>query len=530
MHLKAVMPYGNKKTAAGQYLNGYNAFLGVSAADGKPQADKNHSTEGKKMKKKLLSVLLALIMLLCLVPAASAMELKIDMTVVGQAELTLETESGDSIDNVKDKIKAETGISAYRQVLYYNGKALEDGRTLADYNIQKGSTVTLQLKEFGSIFFGTRCIEKYDTVYYGVYSDGTRDYDVPWYALNADGFMLSKYTIGTSKFREDDGFYNYSVEEEKVSSSLLKDAMDALYDGENTLFTAHERAAVRETTLPPYGMVPTVDWLDVPDVNAHLFPLSHDEADVLAQNNDKSILRAESITDPGAITVWWLRSVFTESCNFVFLVEHNGFIVSHSDWGYIGNTHGVRPAFNLKLNSVSFTSAAEGGKSAGGMDGGLTAVPEYTGTDWKLTLQDTDRTFAVTETDAAAKAGDTVTLHYSGATVGENEYISVLIGDGDGNVTHYGRVLKPTAESGTVNVAIPEGLADGTYTLYVFSEQYNGDRKTDYASSLNGVTLTVEGHKEENADDSSEPSFFTRIINFFKKLFFAIAALLGFSC
>ncbi len=476
------------------------------------------------MKKKLLSVLLALIVLLCLVPAASAMELKIDMTVVGQAELTLETESGDSIDNVKDKIKAETGISAYRQVLYYNGKALEDGRTLADYNIQKGSTVTLQLKEFGSIFFGTRCIEKYDAVYYGVYSDGTRDYDVPWYALNADGFMLSKYTIGTSKFREDDGFYNYSVEEEKVSSSLLKDAMDALYDGENTLFTAQERAAVRETTLPAYGMVPNGNWPDVPDVKAHLFPLSAVEIDDGAE-----ILRAKSITEPDVGTVWWLRTMHDVAGQHVVCIDEKGWL-HHDAVAAIHETRSVRPAFNLALTSVLLTSAAEGGKSAGGMDGGLTAVPEYTGNEWKLTLQDTDRTFAVTETEATGKAGDTVTLHYSGATVGENEYISVLIGDGDGNVTHYGRVLKPTAESGTVNVAIPEGLADGTYTLYVFSEQYNGDRKTDYASSLNGVTLTVEGHNGEDADDNSEPSFFTRIINFFKKLFFAIAALLGFSC
>lgn len=524
MHLKAVMPYGNKKTAVGQCLNGYNAFLGESAADGKPQADKNHTTEGKKMKKKLLSVLLAPIMLLCLVPAVSAMEIKIDMTVVGQAELTLEAESGDSIDNVKYIIEKKTGYPASGQTLYYNGKALEDGRTLADYNIQKESTLVLRLKVCSAILLGAEDIEKHDTVYYGVYSDGTRDYDVPWYVLNADGFMLSKYTIGTSKFREDDGFYNYSIKEEKVSSSLLKDAMDALYDGENTLFTARERAAVRETTLPAYGMVSGGNFPDVPDVKAHLFPLSDGEIDDGAE-----ILRAKSITEPDVGTVWWLRTMHDDDGRHVVCVDEKGWI-HHDAVAWIHETRSVRPAFNLALASVLLTSAAEGGKSAGGMDGGLTAVPEYIGYEWKLTLLDTERTFAVTETDLTAKSGDTVTLHYSGATVGENEYISVLIGDGDGNVTHYGRVLKPTAESGTVNVAIPEGLAGGTYTLYVFSEQYNGDRKTDYASSLNGVTLTVEGHNGEDADDSSEPSFFTRIINFFKKLFFAIAALLGFSC
>ncbi len=61
----------------------------------------------------------------------------------------------------------------------------------------------------------------------------------------------------------------------------------------------------------------------------------------------------------------------------------------------------VRPAFNLDL-SLSFTSAAVGGKSADGMENGLTTVPEYTGNEWKLKLLDSDRTFAVTETDVYA--------------------------------------------------------------------------------------------------------------------------------
>ena len=42
-----------------------------------------------------------------------------------------------------------------------------------------------------------------------------------------------------------------------------------------------------------------------------------------------------------------------------------------------------------------------------------------------------------------------------------------------------------------MEITIPSGLADGTYTLYVFSEQYNGDYKTDYASAFDTVTLTV---------------------------------------
>lgn len=93
-----------------------------------------------------------MIMGLCLVPVmVSAMEIKIDLTVVGQTELTLEVESGDSIDNVKDMITEKTGYPAYKQVLYYAGKVLNDGRTLSEYNIQKQNTLVLQLKDCSAI-------------------------------------------------------------------------------------------------------------------------------------------------------------------------------------------------------------------------------------------------------------------------------------------------------------------------------------------------------------------------------------------
>ena len=189
----------------------------------------------------------------------------------------------------------------------------------------------------------------------------------------------------------------------------------------------------------------------------------------------------------GSACAWWLRSPYagyTDGAGAVYGYGYVDFITVNDDWA-------ARPAFNLDLTSVLFTSAAAGGKSASGMDSGLTAVDDYTGSEWKLTLLDETREFAVTEQTVSGAPGDTITLNYTGATTGTNEYISVIIADENG-AQYYGRVAQPGGESGTATLSIPADLAPGSYTLNVFSEQYNGDYKTDYASAFAEVALTVE--------------------------------------
>ena len=85
-------------------------------------------------------------MIICAIPiTANAMDIFVDFNISGIAKMRLGVESGDSIDNVKEKINKKTNIDINKQELYFNGKRLQDDRTLADYNIYKENTIALEI-------------------------------------------------------------------------------------------------------------------------------------------------------------------------------------------------------------------------------------------------------------------------------------------------------------------------------------------------------------------------------------------------
>ena len=272
----------------------------------------------------------------------------------------------------------------------------------------------------------------------------------------------------------------------EYAPSNLKTAIDALA----AKLTTEENAAVKKRALTSGSYDgENTDCVAGGQVdNAVFWPLSTAEA--FAVNND---LRALEPAHPNWVTTaWWLRSPGSNKYHLAVVTSDGSVQYSGHTILIFNNHRTVRPAFKLNMNSVLFASAAVGGKP----DGGLTPIPEYSGNEWKLTLLDSRRNFAVTEKTADGYPDDTIMLNYSGATTGKNEYISVILADNNG-AQYYGRVAQPTAESGTVEIKIPSDIAPGDYTMKVFNEQYNGDCKTDLASAFADVTLTVESQPDE---------------------------------
>ena len=360
---------------------------------------------------------------------------------------------------------------------------------------------------------GTDGIHGYDTesgysyIYYGVW----RNAPIKWRVLDTKD---SSGAAGALFLLTDECLYPLPGDlyacyiqfnpKDKPNRHLWKDSTlqdwfkNTFYSGENSAFTSAERALIPATTQASSVFSYKVPWAPSWDPGMR-FQICALEAEYVFAPSIQDIMNADyGFTDSesciagpsnslGPGTRYWLRSS-EPSDGLPFMVGENASLMG--DWG--DNPAAVRPAMYLTTtgNNILFVSAAEGGKPSGG----LKAVSQdYTGSEWKLTLLDSSRSgFSVTTTSVSTtNYGGDIQIEYSGAKTGDNEYIAVLLKDSAGNPTYYGRSAALTEANGTVTIPVAAGLTAGEYTLYVYNEQYNGDKMTDLASELKSVSLTV---------------------------------------
>ena len=325
----------------------------------------------------------------------------------------------------------------------------------------------------------------YDYIHFGTWNNSTvkwRVLDTKTNMANAqrgDGFfLLSEVLLGTGEY----GGVEFDYTTPYFNDWKGSRGQDWCNDFYSRSLSITEQKAVLATSKSDalYGM-----YYDASDNildGDKVFFLSAEEAENAAYGFTDDNARIANYGD--SAYVWWLRSPRRMNPDSAGTVNEKGAVIG--EW--VGQTNAARPAFNLKPDSVLLVSAAVGGK---GTADGMFKIPEYSGDEWKLTLLDDTRTFRVTETTEAGKPGGTVTLNFSGPRTGQNEYISAII-EGKNGATYYGRIMKPTAADRQLSFTLPHDLASGNYKLHVFSEQYNGDYQTDYASQFQTVALTVE--------------------------------------
>ena len=352
-------------------------------------------------------------------------------------------------------------------------------------------------------------------IYFGNYWQSVKSEDaadsnkepVKWRVLANDGslFVVSDKNLDCIE-------YNSSAETVTWENCSLRKWLNGKFL--DKAFTTQEQGAVLESLVVnedgakgSEAGADTYDKVYLLSIYEVIDPELGFPTDWKAKGGTRVALNTEYTRSKRAMTssdmsgAWWLRTpgdaknaanVFNAGNVFVRGGNVNNFIFA------------VRPAMNIDASKVLFTSPAEGGKISGvpGADA-MKEVGSYTGSDWKLTIKDDTRPVfeaSVSGSKTILKDG-AVKLKYKGASTGENEYISAIIEDTEGNILYYGNIAGNAADganSGKAALNVPAELMPGTYKILVFSEQCNGDFETDLASNI--VTLDITISKYKTAD------------------------------
>lgn len=199
-------------------------------------------------------------------------------------------------------------------------------------------------------------------------------------------------------------------------------------------------------------------------------------------NNDTRKIVSSGDSASGA---WWLRSAAKNDSSMAAIVDKSGKVaVQEITTGEEGSetktTAGIVPALYLDTSKILFTTPADKSKPDK-----LAAVETADGKNgWKLTLQaSNDSLSASLENGSTYEKGGVISVKHNAASrLSGATQVSGLILDESGSVIYYGKINGKDAVSSQITV--PSDMASGNYKLYVFAEDVNGKKETDYAGAL----------------------------------------------
>ena len=337
-------------------------------------------------------------------------------------------------------------------------------------------------------------------IYMGVQGSGLQGAgkEIKWRVLdknanngNTDGlFLLSEELLGSGSNGGVEYYKSFSFSRIKWKKSDAKEwckEFSGETSGTKTSFDNRELDAILSTNKSDEEYIQTSGYMVVFEEENNIlngdkvFFLSAKEADKIYFTN----MDERKAEYDGVAKGWWLRSSSSPNPG---IVNENGELNTRSK----DNPLPARPAFNLEKSKVMYISPAEDGKNRDEV-GALEKVEPTNTTEWKLTLKDSERgSFTASK---SKQDGMEVTINYDNAKTGENEYLSAVVTDElNTEIKYYGRIkhLKEDSDKEGIAKIDLNGKFENRDKLFVFNEQYNGDKKTDYSSDrkeIEGISV-----------------------------------------